>query len=545
MNQVKHLTTVEPTVRCKQYFEAILGSQYVITSESEISAAETATFKTKQQIRFVIQPGSREQVQECVKVAEKFGVPLYPVSRGFNWGYGSKVACVDLSVVMDLSRLNHIKVNEKNATVTLGPGVSQQQLFEYLRSKHPNLMLSLTGSAPESSIIGNTVDAGYANGQHVIRWDHVISLEAVLPSGKLLKTGFDSFANASTAGLSRYGLGPDIKGLFRQSNLGIITEMTLELPVLPEYMQVFYFSINDESRLQKLIDVLHNLKLRGLIPGNWSLFNGYRILAEVSQYPWLETEGETPLKRSDMLKLLQRQNIPVWSGLYNGTFTIYSPSLRHAQAVEADIREALNECVDRLESVTLDQTQIKSLRWNRDLEVPGISNKLLKSRALIFAGIQGQGSLGIGYWRKRSETPKIMHHDRDGCGFIWMAITAPSSGEDALTIVRVIEQFFSDYGFEPMIVLDGVNVREMYVMTSLVYDREIPGQDQLAVQCFERTAQELRAMGYFQYRLPMPITTLAALPQPSDDSASVFAKLQSSLNPSNILSPGRYSLSSR
>ncbi|HBB34796.1 MAG TPA: hypothetical protein DDZ80_32650 [Cyanobacteria bacterium UBA8803] len=542
MKQVLHYykTKMEPASQYRQSCEAILGSQYVNTSESVTKAAQTATFDTLQQVPFVIQPGSPEQVQECVKLAQKLGISLYPISQGLNWGYGSKVPCETHNVLMDLSRLNHINVDERNATVTLGPGVTQQQLFDYLRSNHPSLMVSLTGSSPHASIIGNALDAGYGNGQHVIRWDRVISLEAILPSGEWVKTGFDRFPKASTARISQYGPGPDLKGLFRQSNLGIVTEMTLELPVLPEYLQVFYFSIDDESRLTPLIEVLQNLKRSGVIQGNWSLFNGYRILAETSQYPWLETEGITPLDRQFMLKSLQKQNIPVWSGLYNGVFAIYSPSLLHARSTQLYIMAAINDSVDRLESVTVDQTQIKRLRWNPHIEIPGITHNILKGRLLTFAGIQGQGSIRVGYWRKQSCIPDTMHLDRDGCGFIWMALTAPSSGEDALTIVRVLEQFFLHYGFEPMIVLDGINPREMYVMAALVYDRETPGQDQQALQCFERAAQELRAMGYYQYRLPMPISSLAALGEPVDDSASVFAKLQSSLNPNHILAPGRY-----
>ncbi|NEQ72425.1 MAG: hypothetical protein F6K23_04655 [Okeania sp. SIO2C9] len=114
-------------------------------------------------------------------------------------------------------------------------------------------------------------------------------------------------------------------------------------------------------------------------------------------------------------------------------------------------------------------------------------------------------------------------------GFIWLAVTAPASGTDALTIVPVIEHFFNDYGFEPMIVLDGVNSREMYVMTSLVYDREVAGRDEQVRKCFEPLAAELRTMGYYQYRWPKALYVENALPERNDDYASVFAKLQSSL----------------
>ncbi|MCG5059790.1 MAG: FAD-binding oxidoreductase [Limnoraphis sp. WC205] len=510
---------------CKE----ILGSEYVITTENVIGALETATFETSQRVCFMVQPGSAKEVQECLKAAQQFEVPIYPISRGYNWGYGSKVPDESWSVVMDLSRLNQIKVDGKNATVTVGPGVSQQQLFEYLRSNYPHLLFSLTGSSPHSSVIGNALDAGYANGLNSIRWNHVISLEAILPSGEFLKTGFDGLSNASTAGLSHCGVGPDLKGLFRQSNLGIVTEMTIELRLLPEYLQMFYFSIDEEEQLDELIDQLQNLKQSGLIESNWILLHGYRILAEVSQFPWQKANEKQTLDRDLMLKLLREQEIPVWSGIYNGVFAVYSPTLRHAEAVKADIHEVLSHKVSRLQSFTVDKAQIQNLRFQHTLEVPEVTHRVLKGRLLTFAGIPVQGSVPMSYWRKKSPIPQVMDLDQDQCGFLWMAITAPSSGTDALNLVPVIEQFFTDYGFEPMIVLDGVNSREMYVMTSLVYAREVVGQDQKARQCFDRLATELRTMGYYQYRLPKPFSSVESLGKRKDDQTSILTKLQSCL----------------
>nr|MDJ0683029.1 hypothetical protein [Xenococcaceae cyanobacterium MO_167.B52] len=182
-----------------------------------------------------------------------------------------------------------------------------------------------------------------------------------------------------------------------------------------------------------------------------------------------------------------------------------------------------------LQSFRVDQTQIKRLRWNRNLDIPGITHNLTKGRLLTFAGIPGQGSVPISYWRKQSPIPEVMDLDRDRCGFLWVAVTAPASGTDSLTIVPVIEQFFRDYGFEAMIVLDAVNTREMYVMTSLIYDREIPGQDEQAQKCFENLVAELRTMGYYQYRLPKALSSPNTLPERNDDYALILPKLRSSL----------------
>ncbi len=54
-------------------------------------AAETATFQTTQRFPVILRPGNVAEVQEVVRIASDFGRPLYPVSSGKNWGYGSGV----------------------------------------------------------------------------------------------------------------------------------------------------------------------------------------------------------------------------------------------------------------------------------------------------------------------------------------------------------------------------------------------------------------------------------------------------------------------
>ena len=68
-----------------------LGGEFVVTERTELAAAQTTTFRTEQRVPAILRPANREQVQACVRIANQFRVPLYPVSSGLNWGYGSKV----------------------------------------------------------------------------------------------------------------------------------------------------------------------------------------------------------------------------------------------------------------------------------------------------------------------------------------------------------------------------------------------------------------------------------------------------------------------
>lgn len=144
---------MDSLARALEAWRDALGPEYVLTDEATISAAETATFSTTQRIPAIIRPGSREEVQECMRVANEHKTPIYPVSTGKNWGYGSRVPPQSGSVLMELHRLNRITdYNEKLAYVTVEPGVTFQQVHEFLRAQGSNLMVSATGSTPGSSL---------------------------------------------------------------------------------------------------------------------------------------------------------------------------------------------------------------------------------------------------------------------------------------------------------------------------------------------------------------------------------------------------------
>src|SRR5437764_4489332 len=125
-----------------------IGPDFVVSDSAELRAAETATFQTTQKIPVILRPGSSEQVCEVVRIASRHGVALYPVSSGKNWGYGSRVPVTTDCALLDLSRINRItEFNEQLGYLTVEPGVTQQQLFDFLREHKSNLWMDATGSS--------------------------------------------------------------------------------------------------------------------------------------------------------------------------------------------------------------------------------------------------------------------------------------------------------------------------------------------------------------------------------------------------------------
>src|SRR5207237_38137 len=122
---------------------------------------ERATFATTQHIPLVVLPASRDEVQQVVRIANRHRLPLYPISRGRNWGLGSRVPVRTGCCVIDLRRMDRIvEYDEQHAVLTVEPGVTFQQAADFLKEKGSALYLMAIGGPPDSSVLANALERG-------------------------------------------------------------------------------------------------------------------------------------------------------------------------------------------------------------------------------------------------------------------------------------------------------------------------------------------------------------------------------------------------
>ena len=182
---------VQQDAALREWSQAV-GAQNVITTPAALRAAETGTFATRHRIPAIVRPASRGEVQECMRIATRRRVPVYPISSGKNWGYGSRVPASDGCVLLDLGRMNRIvDFNEDLAYVTVEPGVTQAQLFAFLKERNSKLWMDATGASPECSMIGNTMDRGFGHTPYGDHFANSCGLEIVLPNGSVVETGLE------------------------------------------------------------------------------------------------------------------------------------------------------------------------------------------------------------------------------------------------------------------------------------------------------------------------------------------------------------------
>ncbi|MBD2774168.1 FAD-binding oxidoreductase [Iningainema tapete] len=494
-----------------QAWQAVLTSEYLLTDTASLSDYDRATFATKQRVLAVLRPGNVDSVQECVKIANEYKTPIYPISGGKNWGLGSRVPVQDNCAILDLGRLNQIvDYNEKLAYITVEPGVTFRQVYEFLRTQNSKLFISVIGGSPDASVIGNTLERGDGMGPNGNRPAHVCGFEVILPTGECVHTGFGRFANASAKAVNRWGVGPALDGLFTQSNLGIVTQMTLWLTPLPKYYQTFKCVIQDGSHLNNLIDKLQSLVLQETIKSNcFSLWNSYKFLAKQGRYPWKIMDGKTPLSLKE-LKGFER---------WFGTGCLYSASREQGLAERKLIEEALAGQVEYL--VFMDQDS------HSDLLIDNIC-----------LGVPSDQNIKSTYWRKKVPIPQQMNPDRDHCGVIWLCPVFPFDGQVISQAVQVIEATVNKYEFEANIAMNCTCGRSVQMFIAIMFDRDVPGEDERAMSCHDHLLQLLIQAGHIPYRLG--IQSMNSLPLAQDDYGMLMRSLKQTLDPNDILAPGRY-----
>ena len=144
-------------------FRAALGASGVLDSDADRAAyIDPYAFGDglSHESSAILAPSEVAEVQELVRIAGRFGVPLWPVSRGKNLGYGGAAPVQRGDVIVDLSRMNRVlDVDEKQANCLIEPGVSFFDLFNHLWDRDIPLWMSAPGNS-WGSVIGNALDRG-------------------------------------------------------------------------------------------------------------------------------------------------------------------------------------------------------------------------------------------------------------------------------------------------------------------------------------------------------------------------------------------------
>jgi D-lactate dehydrogenase (cytochrome) len=237
--------------------------------------------------RAVIAPGSPEEVTRVVRAASALGCAI--ICRGSGFSYtGGYVPHQDESVILDMRRLDHVReINAVDQYVTIEAGCTWEMLTRALEATDLRPVFRPPHAAGAATI-GGTITNGTAEDS-----TGILSIEAVIGTGKLIQTG--SAARAAHASPFLRQFGPDLTGLFigDGGTFGVKTAVTLALEPLPRAVKQASYAFETFEATMRATVACSRLRLPGLIWAKgpeWSLT--------------LTTEGPSERGVKDALRLL-------------------------------------------------------------------------------------------------------------------------------------------------------------------------------------------------------------------------------------------------
>ena len=221
---------------------AIVGSDYVLSEESDLLVYEYDGSADKGLPVVVILPENAEQVSKIVTTAGQYNIPV--IARGAGTGLSGGAVADEGGIVIGMSRLKKIlEVDVDNRYAIVEPGVVNLDLSTHVGPL--GLYYAPDPSSQRACTIGGNV-AENSGGPHCLAYgvttNHVLGMEVVLADGSI--TWFGS--------IERDSLGYDLRGITigSEGTLGIVTKVAVRLLRLPEHvktMLVVFDSIADAS----------------------------------------------------------------------------------------------------------------------------------------------------------------------------------------------------------------------------------------------------------------------------------------------------------
>ncbi len=494
----------------------------------------------------VYRPKTVEDVVSLVTAARRSRTPLYPISTGFNWGYGSRSPVIDQCALVDLSDMNRIrnamKISTSNPVAVIEPGVTQVQLYELLETQCPNLMFNVTGASGETSILGNGLERGV--GYQGPRAEDLFGLEIVTGTGEVIKTGFRRLGETSPLAHSHpFGLGPMIDGLFFQGNFGIVTSACFRLMPKPPCRRVVALSLRRPSDLSRFIDVLSNLKREGLLTSVAHVGNRERARSSLLWSVVRYLEGECGLERGRAMEEAERVASTVAPGEWTALASVSGTRLQ-VMAALFEIRRRTAKLA-RLMSHGESSLELAVAASHRMRGIP-----FVRRAAAMLTTLQSLSRPALGV---PTDLPieNLLHQfghaslvpaelDRSRCGLLFINPAMPSDGELAADVVCGMKKIAAGYGHSLYMTINIETTTSLVAVVNLLFDRGSEEETARAHACADSLFGYIRKRGLEVYRARADMMGEIVASDP--EHWSRIRALKQVFDPENLIAPGRYNL---
>jgi (+)-pinoresinol hydroxylase len=523
-------------------FERAVGKDWVFTSDADVDLYRDAYSpywgEPEEKIASAaVAPASVEEVQAVVRIANRYKIPLYPISTGKNLGYGGSAPVHSGSVVLDLKRMNRVlEVNEKQAYCVVEPGVSYFDLYRHLQDRQ----IRLWPDVPDpgwGSVMGNALDrgAGYTSFQYRNHFEAHCGMEVVLANGDVVRTGMGAMPNAKTWQAYKTGFGPYVDGIFSQSNFGVVTKMGFWLMPEPDAFLRGIVYAPRYADFVPLVDVmtrLENTKVFHGFPDFGSPLIGSPDLAGLHHFmtygpPQRDAEYGALLQRGappqDYEPYGLKHKLPFWSlGLpFYGPEKVIRAQWEHAQA---EFRKAIPGATFEL---------------REQYKFPLSEEQKAKVEYPAYFGIPSLRTFVIG-----ARSP--LNPSNPTSGHMWFSPIIPRSGEAVLEANDVFRQASRELGIQ-MLTPFSLPVtcweHSFIFITAFSVFRD-PAVNKKNRDAFRRLVEIAAQHGWGEYRTATSFYDDVMRVYSFNDHSllRLHETIKDAVDPNGILSAGRYGI---
>lgn len=274
-------------------FKKLLGEKHVIIGNEDL-----VKYRDKHAPDFgkageflpsaALRPINVEEIQEILRIANMYTIPLKYFSRGRNFGYGGPNAVMNFAVSLDLSRMTKIlEINTKHGYIVVEPGVSLEMVRNELIKRGLDGDWWLDGASnPYGSIIGNAMDRGVGYGLKGDRTAAIVGMEVVLADSTVMRTGMWAMSKSKAAHQYKYGYGPNYDMMFQQSNFGIVTKAGFEIIKAPPCIRAAEVYTKTFEGVVPFVDTLRELQLNRIVDMSASGSFNFGGISPHSKGPW-------------------------------------------------------------------------------------------------------------------------------------------------------------------------------------------------------------------------------------------------------------------
>ncbi|KAF2267574.1 glycolate oxidase [Lojkania enalia] len=461
----------------------------------------------------VAYPESTTEVQTIVKWANKYSIPLWPISMGRNLGYGGGAPRVPGSVVVDLGkRMNKIlNIDPDNASCVVEPGVSYFELYEEIQRRKLPLWIDCPDLGG-GSVLGNAIDRGVGYTPMGDHFANHCGMEIVLPNGELLRTGMGAMpgkygADNPTWQSFQPAYGPYSDGMFSQSNFGIVCQMGVWL-MRETGHQSYLFTFPRDEDFPEIVEAIRPLaqnRILGNIPQLRHVVQELNVTGLPKSH-WYSGTG--PIPRDVVRK--HARNLPTGEC----SWVFYGTQYGDLAGIES-----------QLEIIKTAFFKIKGTKFFLPSDLP--PDHYLHSRAKVCAGIPVLRELDWLNWK-----PNAAH--------LFFSPITPTKGADAKVVHDINIRLHEKYGIDlfPTLCVAG---REMHYITNIVYDRSSDDEKRRSAALMRELIAAAANEGYGEYRTHILFADQVARTYSWGDNALMRFNetIKDALDPNGILAPGR------